>query len=101
VQGADLSCGNFERQIEGLSREYDDDFRLSRPDVRELVEQLVSVLACFRCRAGSYAGSVSMFRRLESLTAERVLPVAVEMAARPVVPRPPAPLVESAETYEI
>jgi hypothetical protein len=101
LQGADLSDGNFERRIEGLSREYDEDFHLSRPDIRELLEQLASVLACFRCRAGSYAGSVSVFRRVESLVAERVLPVAVEMAARPVAPRPPAPLAESADSYDI
>jgi hypothetical protein len=99
LQGADLSHSNFERRIEGLSREYDADFYLSRPEVGELLDQLVSVLACFRHRAGSYA--VSVFSRLESLATERVLPVTVEMAAGPVVSRPLAPMVESADTYEI
>lgn len=101
LQGADLRDSNFDRRIEELSREYDQDFYLSRPDVRELVEQLVSVLACFRCRAGSYAGSVSMFRRLESLAAERVLPMAVEMVIPPLAPRPPVPVIESADGYDI
>jgi hypothetical protein len=101
LQGADSNRSNVERRIEGLSSEYDSDFYLSHSDVRELLEQLVSVLACFRYRAGSYAGSVSVFRRLESLAAELVLPVAVEMAVRPVVPRPLAPTVESADVYEI
>jgi len=101
LQDAGLSKSNFERRIEGLSREYDEEFHLSRPDVRELLEQLVSVLACFHSRAGSYAGSVSMFRRVESLAAEHLLPVAFEMAARPVAPRPPAPMAESSDAYEI
>jgi len=38
LHGADLSDSNFERRIEGLSREYDAEFYLSRPEVRELIE---------------------------------------------------------------
>jgi len=101
LQGSDLTKGNFERRIEGFSREYDEEFHLSGTEVREMVEQLVSVLACFRYRAGSYASSVSMFRRVESLVAEQVLPAAVAVVARPVAPRPPAPVAESADSYEI
>jgi hypothetical protein len=101
LQGAGLSHSNFERRIEALSREYDADFHLARPEVRELFEQMVGVLTGFRYRAGSYVGSVTLFRRLENLAAERVLPTLVEMDVQPVAPRPLVPTVESAGSYEI
>ncbi len=103
LQTQDLNRGNFERRIEGLSREYDVDFYLTRPEARELLNSLVGVLTCFRFRAGSYVGTVALFRRLENLAAERVLSAAVELEARPVVPKPVlvAPPVETADGYEI
>lgn len=102
VQAPDVQHSNYERRIEMLSREYDVDFCLSRNEARELLHHLVSVLESFRYRAGSYAGSVAMFRRLEQLAAERVLPTTLESAAKPVSPRlRPAPVIASADAYEI
>jgi hypothetical protein len=97
----DLNRDNFDRRVEAFSREYDVDFYLSRPEARELLEQLVSVLKCFRYRADSYVGSVGMFRRLEDLAAERVLPAVVAPPAEPFVRPVVAPPAESADAYDI
>jgi HD-like signal output (HDOD) protein len=102
LQTPGLDHHNVEQRVEALSREYDVDFHLSRDDVRQLLRHLVGVLECFRSRAGSYVGSVTTFRRLQSLAAERVLPVAVAAAEKPDVPViRKAPVVESADSYEI
>ena len=101
LQSPEVNHDNFERRIEALSREYDVDFYLARPEARALVHELVGVLECFRYRAGSYVGSVAMFRRLESLAAEHVLPTPVETPVRAVVPRPMPPPVARPDSYEI
>ena len=102
LQTPDLNHFNYERRIELLSREYDVDYCLSRDEARELLLHLVGVLECFRYRAGSYAGSVAMFRRLEQLVAERVLPTTVEPASKPMPPQlRPSRQIESADAYEI
>jgi hypothetical protein len=101
----DLNRSNFERRVEGLSREYDVEFYLAREDARELLTSLVSVLSCFRFRAGSYVGTVGLFRRLDSLASERVLSAPVEGAAQPVIPHSVTvaepPPIESIDGYGI
>jgi hypothetical protein len=102
LQAPDLNHLNYERRIEMLSREYDVDYCLSRNEAREMIQHLVGMLECFRYRAGSYAGSVAMFRRLEQLVAERILPTTVELASKPLSPHlRPTPVIESADSYEI
>jgi HD-like signal output (HDOD) protein len=102
LQAPGLDHRNVEQRMEMLSREYDVDFFLSRDDAREVLQHLISVLECFRHRAGSYVGSVTTFRRLQALAAERVLPAAIEPAAKPAGPAlRPAPTINSADSYEI
>ena len=103
LPGKELDQHNFERRIESLSREYDVSFYLSRNEIRDVIHHLVGVLECFRYRAGSYVGSVNMFRRLETLAAERVLPVTLDVALPPVAPslRPSQPVAEPADSFEI
>lgn len=100
LQAPDLDHHNFERRMEMLSREYDVDFYLSRNDVKDLLQYLLGVLECFRYRAGSYVGTVAMFRRLECLAGERAWSPTV--VNEPVAPRiRVAPPVESADAYDI
>jgi hypothetical protein len=101
LQVTDLSRSAFERRIETLSREYDAELFLPRQEVRELLTELTGILECFRYRAGSYVGSVPMFRRLESLVTESVQPVLVQPPAGPVAPRPVPPPVDQADSYDI
>jgi hypothetical protein len=102
LQSPGLDRYNFEPRVQALSREYDVDFYLSRDDVRDLLRHLVGVLEAFRYRAGSYIGSVTIFRRLESLAAERVLPAAFDATAAPARPslRPP-PVIPPTDSYDI
>lgn len=102
LQGPDSDLSSFEHRIELLSNEYDVDFYLSRGDIRELLESLTGVLASFRSRAGSYVGTVTMFRRLEGLTHKRALPAVLAPVAEPVAPPPkPVPPVQIDASYEI
>ena len=101
LQGAELSRSNFERRVEDLSREYTVEFLLRRAEVRELVTEVIAVLECFRYRAGSFVGSIAVFRNLESLAAERVLPPTMEMAAAPAARNPTPPPPPTADSYEI
>lgn len=102
LRAPDLDHFNYERRMEQLSREYDVSFYLSRSDAREMLRHLVGVLEYFRFRSGSYVGSVSMFRRLEYLTTERVLPKTVEPVTKPLSPRArPAPAAERPDSYDI
>jgi hypothetical protein len=89
----DLDHTNHERRLESLSREYDVDFFLTRDEVRELLEYLLGMLDSFRGRAGSYMGSVTMFRRLERLAAGRLVnpALAASIESLPSVRRPPPP----------
>jgi len=102
LQARDLRSNNFEMRMEKLSREYDSAFVLSRTASRELLHHVVGVLECFRFRAGSYVGSVGMFRRLECLAAERPLPLPFTVVPEPVVPRARSvPRVEEAGYFDI
>lgn len=102
LQAADLDHQNFERRAEALSREYDVDFHLSTHEVRELLNYLLAMLGSIRCSAGSYVGTVAMFRRLECLAGKRDLPPALVVIAEPVAPgRKPAPTPPGADNYEI
>ena len=101
LQAPDLNPDNVERRLEALSREYDVDFNIRRPEVRELLGELVGVLDSFRYRAGSYVGTVEMFRRLENLAKERILQPVAEPAAPPRVSRPAPPPIANADSYEI
>lgn len=105
LQAPDLNRSNFERRVEGLSREYDVEFYLTREEARELLTSLVSVLSCFRFRAGSYVGTVGLFRRLDSLASERVLSAPLESPVQPVIPHAVtvavSPAIESTDGYGI
>jgi hypothetical protein len=90
LQSPGLTVDGFEIRMEHLSREYDAPFLLTRSGARDLLQHLVDVLECFRFRAGSYVGSVQLFRRMERLITERPLPAASDF--RPVAPAVPAPL---------
>jgi HD-like signal output (HDOD) protein len=102
LQGPEADISSFEHRIELLSNEYDVDYYLARADIRELLESLTSVLESFRSRAGSYVGTVTLFRRLEALSHKRALPAILAPVAEPVAPPvKPAPAVQEDVSYDI
>ncbi len=102
LQASDLDHHNFARRAEALSREYDVDFHLSESEVKDLLNYLLAMLESIRYSAGSYVGTVTMFRRLECLAGKRVLPEPPPVAAEPMAPRRrPAPVPPPVDTYEI
>ena len=102
LQGPESDVSSFEHRIELLSNEYDVDFYLSRGDIRELLESLTGVLDSFRQRAGTYVGTVAMFRRLENLTHKRALPAVLAPIVEPAVPAPKSiPPVQTDVSYDI
>lgn len=91
LQAGDLDHHNFDRRAEALSREYDVDFHLAADDIHEMLNGQLAMLEGIRYSAGSYVGTVTMFRRLECLAGKRDLPPAFAVTADPVAPRrPPA-----------
>jgi HD-like signal output (HDOD) protein len=79
---------NFESRMEALSREYDPVFYLSPTASRELLHHVAGVLDGYRSRAGSYVGSVVVFRRLESLARDNRLAPSSVFVFKPVQPPP-------------
>lgn len=100
-QSPDLTSENFEPRLVALSGGYDFPFVLSRAAARELVVHIVGVLECFRCRAGTYLGSVALFRRLDCLAAERVLPVTYGSLFKNEPPPGRAAAASEPDSYEI
>lgn len=102
IQSPDLTSGNFEGRLESLSREYAPAFLLTGTDAREMLDHLIGVIGCLRCRAGSYVGSVEVFRRLDCLACQRALPPSVVAALVPAT-RGSRSVAEVTEpgTYEI
>jgi HD-like signal output (HDOD) protein len=64
LQAPDLTNANFESRLAALSVLYDFPFKLLRSDVVQLLQHIVGVLDCFRYQAGTYIGSVLIFRRI-------------------------------------
>jgi HD-like signal output (HDOD) protein len=90
LQTPGLTSHSYEFRIELLSRDYDSAFFISRSASRELLHHIVAVLESFRSRAGSYVGSVALFRKLRYLASEHHIPApaaAFDPAPPSVVPR--------------
>ena len=102
LQASDLTSDNFESRLESLSREYDASFLLTGTATRELLDHLVSMIGSFKPRAGSYVGSVGVFRRLDCLACERALPLPSVVVFSPASSRPRSVTeLEESGCYEI
>ena len=102
LQAPDLTNDNFEPRLVALSNLYDFPTRLGRTEVRELLHHIVSVLESFRYQAGTYLGTVMIFRRTKCLAAETPLPSTLGYLFKEVpAAKPAAPAAEEPPSYDI
>lgn len=102
LRAPDLNNENFEARFVALSEQYDLPVRFRRAEARQLVHHLSNVLEGFRAPAGSYIGSVLIFRRVNSLAAARPLPTAISDTSKSApVAKPPGQEAEVPPNYDI